>query len=167
MDYNVVFDFSAEINEDIKKKDLKAGENIMIIDKDNAGLNQPGGGKRSNVQGNMGYVQNKGGNTEVHEMGHMFGLRDRYTDYKNPVTGFFRSLAHEGFKNDLMGGQSLNLVQTHYNDYVQFYDFKVNQGQKHLLPQYRSSTVKVPSGNVGVINSAVAEGDIPTGWIKR
>jgi len=167
LDYNVVFEVSAEINEDIKKGDLKAGENIMVVDKDNPGLNQPGGGKRSNVGGNMGYVQFKGNNTEVHEMGHMFGLKDRYTDYKNPETGFLRSFAHEGFNEDLMGGQKLNLVQTHYNDYVHYYDFKVNQGQKHLLPQYRSSTLKIPSGGVGLIKSSVAEGDIPSGWIKQ
>ncbi|WP_158605955.1 RHS repeat-associated core domain-containing protein [Taibaiella sp. KBW10] len=168
LEYTVKFDVTAEINETITKGDLKTGENIMVVDNENAGLNQPGGGKRPNVQGNMGYIQNTGGNVAVHEMGHMFGLRDRYTDYMNSKNQKeWSSFTHEGFKNDLMGRSKLNLVQTHYNDYVHYYDFKVNQGQKHLLPPYRSSTLKVPSGGVGVINSSVAEGDIPSGWIKR
>jgi len=172
-EWNVKFDVTASINEDVKQGNLKAGENIMTIDKGNAGLDQTDGTKRSNVGGdklNIGYLQNKAGSwTDTHEIGHMLGFSDRYTDYQNGNNvRDFHSFTHDGYQGDVMGtynGKQLN--QSHYDDAVRFTNFKLNVAQKNLLPELRSNSTNVTTLFDHFTQSATCAEDIPKGWIKK
>lgn len=170
VEYTVKFDVTAEINDDIKQEDLKAGENIMTADTDSKGLLQPDGTKRENVQGgksNMGYLKTAGSWADVHEIGHMLGFKDRYDEY-NTANKKLAAVAHDGYQNDVMGGYGKRtLNQSHYDDAVKYTTFKLGQGQKHLLLQYRSNTINVTGNFDGFTSSAVEEKDVPAGWIKR
>lgn len=131
-DWTVSFDITAEYNEDVKEGDLKPGENIMIADNDR--VKKESGSYRSMVGGskkNMGFLAGGLGTmTDVHETGHMLGFDDRYSDYENPnKTTEVRSLAHDGYEDDLMGtGKTKNLNQSHYDDIVKYTLFKIVQG---------------------------------------
>lgn len=169
-EWTVKFDITAEINEDIKGEDLKEGENVMTVDKDLT--KQPDGSYRENVKGeksNHGYLQTAGSIVDIHEIGHMLGLKDRYTDYENASNPRqWRSITHDGYKNELMGdGVSRNLNQSHYDAIVAYTVFKLVQGQKHLLPQYRSDRVSLKGQVEGQSPSSVNPADVPTGWQRR
>jgi len=59
--------------------------------------------------------------TGLHEIMHMFGLSDRYTDVtrvREDGTKYIDSVPHEGFKNDIMGRNYCNPVsQVHWNNW--------------------------------------------------
>jgi RHS repeat-associated protein len=171
VEYTVKFDVTAAINDDVKQEDLKAGENIMTVDTDSKGLLQPDGTKRENVQGgksNMGYLKSAGTRIDVHEIGHMLGFKDRYTDYENSKNNSnWRSLPHDGYQKDLMYDEKQPLNQSHYDDAVKYTLYKLNQGQKHLLPQFRSNTINVTANFDSSTPSSVAPADVPTGWQPR
>ena len=78
----------------------------------------------------MGYLGGKAGSlVNIHEIGHMIGLKDRYTDYENSSnTRLWRSLVHENYKNDIMGGGEKNLNRSHYENIVKYTVYMLNQG---------------------------------------
>jgi len=161
--YTVKFDVKAEIK-DVKEKDLKRGENIMNIDTNVQRDNVSTGGKGPGVN-DIGTIATPGTIADIHEIGHMLGFKDRYTDYENASNlSDWRSIAHDGYQNDLMGSGGQNLNQSHYDDVVNYTNFKLVQGQRHLLPQYRSNSVS-PSGMIDENRqSSVNPADVPTGW---
>jgi RHS repeat-associated protein len=173
-EWTVKFDVTASINEDIKQGDLKAGENIMTVDIDAAGLVQDDGSKRANVQGgksNMGYLEGVAGKwTDTHEIGHMLGFKDRYDDYTTKK-GALSSVPHDDYQSDVMGtngGKWLN--QSHYDDAVRYTNFKLNIGQANLLPSLRTNFVNVTGNFDGFNQSATCSEDVPPGWnlkVKR
>lgn len=116
----------------------------------------------------MGYLLGKAGtNVDIHETGHMLGFMDRYTDYKKSDGGAWRSIFHSGYNGDLMGTNELNLNHSHYNDAVQYTNYKLTIGQKNLLPSLRTNSVSVNGNFDGFTPSATSPDDIPTGWIKK
>lgn len=66
--------------------------------------------------------------TTTHETGHFLGLSDRYSDNKESGA----SEPHEGFKNDIMGDNSRNLAQAHYDDIGSFALAKKQAGEKKI-----------------------------------
>ncbi|HEX5151674.1 MAG TPA: DUF6443 domain-containing protein [Parafilimonas sp.] len=170
-EWTVKFDITASINEDVKQGELQKGENIMTVDGDAKELVQPDGSKRANVQGgkaNMGYLEGKAGLwTDTHEIGHMLGFKDRYDDY-SAANKTLASVAHDGYQNDVMGTYGAKVLnQSHYDDAVKYTNFRLNQGQKHLLPANRVNYVNVTGNFDGFRSSSVSEKDVPGGWIKR
>ncbi|NSL85331.1 RHS repeat-associated core domain-containing protein [Chitinophaga sp. Mgbs1] len=170
VEYSVKFNVTAEINEGLTEKDLKEGENIMNLSAGNEKLAD--GTDRANVGGskmNMGYVSGKDGvNANVHEIGHMIGLKDRYTDYENSKNPkMWRSIIHSEYKKDLMGSAIKSLNQSHYDNIVKYTLFKLIQGQKNLLPEYRSSSVRVIQNVDANSESSPSPTDIPEGWQPR
>lgn len=169
-EYSVVFNVTAEIDQNIEEKDLKAGENIMNISSDMTKLAD--GGDRAGVRGdktNMGYLAGRDNlNINIHEIDYMISLKDRYTDYENASnTKLWRSIIHEGYKNDIMGSAARNLNQSHYDNMVKYTIFKLVQGQKTLLEQYRATWINVTQNVDANSSSSPATADIPDGWRPR
>ncbi|MBS0028866.1 hypothetical protein ACTJJ0_13040 [Chitinophaga sp. 22321] len=118
----------------------------------------------------LGYlVGGLGTTTDVHEIGHMLGLDDRYTDYENPKKATeFRSMPHDGYENDLMATPNTkSLNQSHYDDIVKYTVFKLGQGQQNLLQKYRSNTLNVTTIFDGFRSSASDPETIPQGFQDR
>jgi hypothetical protein len=148
----------------------------MTVDIGAAGLKQADGSKRANVQGdksNMGYLEGVAGKwTDTHEIGHMLGFKDRYTDYQNAANPKqWGSISHDGYRNDLFGAGPYNatttLNQSHYDDAVRITNYKLTVGQANLLPTMRSNSVNVTANFDASTQSATSPTDIPAGWIKR
>jgi hypothetical protein len=59
---------------------------------------------------------------------------------------------------------SKDLNQSHYDDAVKYTTFKLVQGQSHLLPQLRSSSLTIRSGYDVFRSSSTNASDIPAGW---
>jgi len=165
--YNIKFDITAEYNNDIETKDLGSGENIMVVD----GKSERGETQSSNGKANCLSIVGKMDLQSIHEIGHMIGFRDRYSDYENPASRTnpkeWRSIAHDGYDDDVMGAESKNLNQSHYDDVVKYASFKLITAQNHLLPENRTNK----TGMLGAIDSntksAVSPERIPKGWQPR
>lgn len=74
---------------------------------------------------------------------------------------------HSEYKNDLMGSVAKKLNQSHYDNIVKYTLFKLIQGQKNLLPEYRSSSVRVIQNIDANSESSPSPADIPEGWQPR
>jgi RHS repeat-associated protein len=173
VEYTVKFDITASINEDVKVGDLKAGENIMTVDKEQTKIDD--GSYREHVGGNgkginEGFVKGTSGTkVNTHEIGHMLGFTDRYTDYENSKNkSNWRSISHDGYQSDKMAASSSStLNQSHYDQIVQYTVFKLVQGQSNLLPQYKSTSLNVNTIWDSRYSSSVSANDVPANWQPR
>lgn len=91
----------------------------------------------------------------VHEIGHLLGLDDRYTDTQNSK-GEIVSVAQDGYQNDIMGSEGsngLNLVQSHYDSFGGLIVGKYNQdgSTKHNITGIidRGNPQKTKNNEVG------------------
>ncbi|MFI5128416.1 MAG: DUF6443 domain-containing protein [Chitinophagales bacterium] len=167
--YTLKFDISAEAKvgkDEIKQEDLEAHENIMEVDKSKTqeGRGSLSGSYSKAIIPSTTYVG------RTHEVGHMLGLTDRYSEYEDPKNpSDHRTIAHVGYKNDLMGSSSNNLNQSHYDDIVNYTIFKLIKSEAHLRPESRtnSNTINVAGIIDASTRSAPAAGDIPQGWQPR
>lgn len=114
------FDITYSYAEDIEKKDLKAGDNILSGEKSSAGDSEVPSimsgklGDRYVLCGKYGLITNRfKKSVTLHESMHLLGLSDRYTD--NPIevkdqygkTSIERnSISHPGFVKDIMGAKA-------------------------------------------------------------
>jgi RHS repeat-associated protein len=172
VEYTVKFDITASINEDVKVGDLKAGENIMTVDKEQTKIDD--GSYREHVGGNTkgineGFVKATSGvKVNTHEIGHMLGFTDRYTDYENSKNkSNWGSIAHDGYQTDKMGISSGTLNQSHYDQIVQYTLYKVGRAQGHLLPEKRENFWNATSIWDSRYSSSVSPKDVKPGWQPR
>ncbi len=137
VDYTVKFDISVSIDKEKTADNLKADENIMTVDNDKAKGRAHVGGEDKKI--NQDVVEDSDDAlTNIHEIGHMLGLTDRYSDYqKGGDKKTCYSITHNGYKDDVLGSRTANLNQSHYDQIVKETVFKIGQGQKHLSLEFR------------------------------
>ena len=174
VEYNVIFDITASINESATVGTLGKDENIMTVD--DGQIEMSNGDFREHVGGdgkgiNEGFVKGCSSmRMNTHEVGHMLGFSDRYTDYENPNNREWRSIGHDGYQNDKMGQNSDNntLNKSHYEQIIQYTVLTLQQQVANSLsPQYRDKSFTVKEFWDGRYSSQVSAKDIPSGWQPR
>lgn len=159
--YTVKFDVTAEVNNQIKQEDLKAGENIMVVDWDKANAEEKGSCTMAGDKLNSGVIASLDAFYRDHKIGHMLGFKERFTDYENSSDPKeWLSISHDGYKRDLMGAKAAwNLNQSHYDEIVSYTTANLIQTQKKSI----NVTTYIDASSA----SSTVASDIPAGWQPR
>lgn len=164
--FKVKFDIKAELNEDIETEDLQDGQNIMDVDVNHGRARTTSTNGRVN---NYGRIRYAGSFTDNHEIGHMLGFIERYTDYVNPDNkNDVQSFVHVGYEDDVMGSSAnMNLNQSHYDAVVRYTNYMLNQSQNSHSKESKLNSTRLQGTVDGYIKSDVNPADIPAGFIRK